>query len=74
MRRRQQRAVEQMAPWQLSEALSEMAFPLNFDGFSKIVWRPMMRNRAAAAVDGGLLVRRSLATLVLVTTVVIAAA
>jgi hypothetical protein len=49
MRRRQQRAVEQMAPWQLSEALSEMAFPLNFDGFSKIVWRPMMRNRAAAA-------------------------
>jgi hypothetical protein len=38
-----------MAPWQLGEALSEMAFPLNFDGFSKIVWRPMMRNRAAAA-------------------------
>jgi hypothetical protein len=31
MRRRQQRAVEQMAPWQLGEALSEMAFPLNFD-------------------------------------------
>jgi hypothetical protein len=31
MRRRQQRAVEQMAPWQLDEALSEMAFPLNFD-------------------------------------------
>jgi hypothetical protein len=38
-----------MAPWQLGKALSEMAFPLNFDGFSKIVWRPMMRNRAAAA-------------------------
>jgi hypothetical protein len=41
--------VVMMAPWQLGEALSEMAFPLNFDGFSKIVWRPMMRNRAAAA-------------------------
>jgi hypothetical protein len=38
-----------MAPWQLGEALSEMAFPLNFDGFGKIVWRPMMRKRAAAA-------------------------
>ena len=52
IRRRQQRAVVQerlhMAAWRSS--LGD-GFSSNFDGYGKIVWRSVMRNRAAADHD-----------------------